>query len=542
MTVIDLVVTGSRRTHLRIVGLGALAGLGSTAALVIVNAVAQAPERATMYEFGLFALSVAVSLVAMRRASRRMIDAVERALLELKTRLIDKIRAARLAELERVGHAEIHDRLSENLSVVSFGAGMLGPLVQSLSVLLLALVYLVALSPGLLALLSPLLIAGVIVYRARQREVIDLLARQHELRLRFLSRLLSMIRGAKELKLSRARARDVGGHFEGTSAELRDLSAEIARRWDDNELFLTGNQLAMLAFVVFVFARLFALESTLLGPFIVALMFAWGSVQGSIFGYTRFVEANFALAQLAALEAKLDVGEPEQPAPLDDAEARADASRVEAAGVEYRYPGAHDEPGFQLGPIDLTVDPGEVVFIVGGNGAGKSTLLKLLTGLYTPTRGVLRVAGLAVGPHNIAAYRERLSVIFSDVHLFRRAYGLLDAAPEEVERRLNELGIAHKTAFTRGRFTNLELSTGQRKRLAMVLALLEDRPIVVLDEWAADQDPEFREYFYKQLIPSLKRQGKTVIAVSHDDRYFDCADRVITLEYGALRAALRSRA
>ncbi len=128
-------------------------------------------------------------------------------------------------------------------------------------------------------------------------------------------------------------------------------------------------------------------------------------------------------------------------------------------------------------------------------------------------------------------------MIGSDVHLFRRAYGLLDADPDAVEALLREFDLADKTRFQAGEFSNVRLSTGQRKRLAMVLALLEDRPVLVLDEWAADQDPEFRRYFYEQLLPSLRRRGKTVIAVSHDDRYFHCADRVVVLDYGRIRAS-----
>ncbi len=68
----------------------------------------------------------------------------------------------------------------------------------------------------------------------------------------------------------------------------------------------------------------------------------------------------------------------------------------------------------------------------------------------------------------------------------------------------------------------------------MIIALLENRPLLLLDEWTADQDPQFRLFFYTQLLPKLKSQGKTIVLINHDDRYFSTADRVIKMEYGQI--------
>jgi putative ATP-binding cassette transporter len=248
-----------------------------------------------------------------------------------------------------------------------------------------------------------------------------------------------------------------------------------------------------------------------------------------------------ALSQIEALEAKLDAAitvAADGPAPEDPWQGR--LSSVEARNVEYEYPSDNGGEPFRIGPISLTVSAGEVVFIVGGNGSGKSTFLKVLTGLYTPRAGSLRVDGVAVVPENVAAYRELLSAIFSDFHLFAKLYGLLGADAAAVRGLLAQMRLDDKTSFQGGRFTNRKLSTGQRKRLAMIVAMLEDRPLCVFDEWAADQDPVFRKYFYEELLPLLQRRGKTIIAVSHDDRYFDCADRVVTMEEGKIRSLERT--
>jgi putative ATP-binding cassette transporter len=151
-----------------------------------------------------------------------------------------------------------------------------------------------------------------------------------------------------------------------------------------------------------------------------------------------------------------------------------------------------------------------------------------------PAEGAIRVDDMEIGAANIQSYRNLFSAIFSDFHLFDKLHGLRDAAPEQVNDLLRLMDISHKTSFADGRFSNIHLSTGQRKRLALVVSYLEDKPVSVFDEVAADQDPEFRRYFYETLLPEMKSSGKTVVVVSHDDRYFHIADRVLRMDYGKL--------
>lgn len=190
---------------------------------------------------------------------------------------------------------------------------------------------------------------------------------------------------------------------------------------------------------------------------------------------------------------------------------------------------------FEVGPLDLNIRQGEVLFIVGGNGSGKSTLLKLLTGLYPPSGGSMTLDGATIGPETYQTYRELFSAIFADFHLFRKLYGLESPDEQKIRELLREMELTRKTRYADRRFSDIDLSSGQRKRLAYIAALLEDKPIYVFDEWAADQDPIFRKYFYNNLIGDLRTMGKTVIAVSHDDRYFNRADRVLKMEEGILK-------
>jgi len=186
-----------------------------------------------------------------------------------------------------------------------------------------------------------------------------------------------------------------------------------------------------------------------------------------------------------------------------------------------------------VGPVDLCFEPGEVVFVIGGNGSGKTTLAKVLTSLYPLEAGEIRLDGVPIDDSNREAFRQLFSVVFSDFHLFDSLPGDGNAELDKrAEGYLTELMLDHKVTVSKGCLSTTDLSQGQRKRLALLTAYLEDRPFYIFDEWAADQDPEFKEIFYSKILPELKQRGKTVFAITHDDRFLCYADRCLKLEEG----------
>jgi putative ATP-binding cassette transporter len=204
-------------------------------------------------------------------------------------------------------------------------------------------------------------------------------------------------------------------------------------------------------------------------------------------------------------------------------------------GVLHRYYHEQSDELFTMGPIDLDFRPGQITFLVGGNGSGKTTLAKLLVGLYPPEEGWIRLNGVVVDETSRDHYRQLFSTVFSDFHLFDR---LLETGRPDLDkegnRLLGKLHLQNKVKVKNGAFTTLALSQGQRKRLALVVAYLENRPFFVFDEWAADQDPVFKEVFYREVLPELRTMGKAVLVISHDDRYFHLADRLLRMESGCL--------
>lgn len=333
--------------------------------------------------------------------------------------------------------------------------------------------------------------------------------------------------GAKELRLSRERR--VRVHrvlLSGAADRIAALKTRAMR------LFWIADAAGSAIFFVVIGLLLAArhslgLDASVISGTVLVLLYVKGPVEQIANGLPALGQAQVSFRRIAALSA--DFAEHEATLREQTGRTALLGRSIELRDVRYEFPG-----GFVLGPINLTLHRGETLFIVGENGSGKTTLIKLLLGLYRPTSGAMLLDGESVPEDRLDDYRQLFSAVFSDYFLFD---DLLTNDPGMAERAndyLDRLEIAHKVRAENGAFTTTDLSTGQKKRLALVHAYLEQRPVMMFDEWAADQDPTFRRVFYTDLLPDLKHQGKTLIVVSHDDRYFDAADRVIRLEAGKI--------
>nr|QDA77051.1 ABC-type siderophore export system [Jahnella sp. MSr9139] len=542
MTIIDLVTkeAAGERRHLLLAA--TLAGASNSLIIALVNITAQSTDHVAVRYFVMFALAIILYVVSARHTFHRTTHIIETALHRIRTRIIAKVERTELQDMERIGTSEIMDRITENMTVVSDSAGILANLLQSLAIIGFATIYLASLSMAAFVMLLVLVVGGAFVYLSRQKLVDEYLRRSGQERLTFFDLVTDLLKGFKEVKYNQRRSREIDADIVQSSASLRETTTNANHLFNDNYIFGNCILYALLAAMVFVLPQYSETDADTLSTLVSAVLFLWSPLSGIVGGYPAYVRSNYALAQVQALEEKLDASVRGAP-PVEDAEDpwRGRFTTIETRDLEYQYIPENGAQAFRIGPINLTITAGEVLFIVGGNGSGKSTFLKVLTGLYPPTAGSVRVDATLVTPSSVAAYREMYSAIYSDFHLFAKLYGLLDIEPAEVRRLLAQMQIEDKTSYENRRFTKRNLSTGQRKRLAMIVTLLEDRPIYLFDEWAADQDPEFRRYFYEELIPMLKQRGKTVIAVSHDDRYFRCADRVVTMEYGKIRSVERIR-
>jgi putative pyoverdin transport system ATP-binding/permease protein len=271
----------------------------------------------------------------------------------------------------------------------------------------------------------------------------------------------------------------------------------------------------------------------------VMLIFMVGPLQVLVSRVSGFNLAEVALQKIEDLERNLTA------LPADVAmqhEPRGKFKRLDLIDITHGYRCGGEIDNFIIGPLSLSLVPGEVVFLVGGNGSGKTTLAKLLVGLYVPADGETYLNGQIIIDSNREYYRQQFSAIFHDFHLFDRLLGF--DGPEldrDARKYLAQLQLDHAVEIKDGTFSTTKLSQGQRKRLALLTAYMEDRPIYVFDEWAADQDPVFKRIFYHNVLPELKARGKAVLVISHDERYYNIADRIIKLDCGRI-VELPSRA
>jgi putative ATP-binding cassette transporter len=303
----------------------------------------------------------------------------------------------------------------------------------------------------------------------------------------------------------------------------------VAQNW--NQLLFLG----LIGLILFLLPRMESVGPQAMTGYIIATLYLMGPLAGLLGSLSVFSRANVSLRKVEQLGLALTA----QPSDNRVAGRRQLASdpfeSLELAQVRHHYYREHEDDHFELGPIDLTLAPRELVFLIGGNGSGKSTLAKVITGLYPPAGGEIRLNGTLIGDHNRDDYRQCFSTVFSDYFLFDR---IVAAGGADADRRAREylerLHLEHKVSIRDGVFSTTQLSQGQRKRLALLCAYIEDRPFYLFDEWASDQDPLFKEVFYTRLLPDLRSLGKSVLVITHDDRYFGCADRLIKLDYGRI--------
>jgi putative ATP-binding cassette transporter len=267
---------------------------------------------------------------------------------------------------------------------------------------------------------------------------------------------------------------------------------------------------------------------------VITTLYLMGPLAGVMSSLSLFGRANISLEKVNELGVSLEQGATEICA-IDQNEAEITFENLELVNVMHSYHRETEDNHFTLGPINLRFRPGELVFLVGGNGSGKSTLAKIITGLYVPESGEIRLDGKAVTDKNRDDFRQLFSAVFVDFYLFENLLGInARNVDEQAKTYLEQLHLSHKVKVKDGVLSTTAVSQGQRKRLALLTAYLEDRAFYLFDEWAADQDPLFKDVFYTQLLPELKARGKTVLVISHDDKYFYVADRIIKLDYGKL--------
>jgi putative ATP-binding cassette transporter len=451
---------------------------------------------------------------------------------DMRTTLCRRIASSPIDRVERLTSPRLMAVLTGDLDTVSATTLALAPMLAATATVAGGLGYLGWLAPDLFALAATTLAVAYVVTTLLRRAAIGRMDAARTAHEAMLSGFRAIVDGGKELRLDASRREiELDRRLAGA---ITSIAAHQVRT---RSLF--GLAEAVMACLIFAVAiSVLALggktDAGTAGAFVVALLYLRGPLDQVVGVLPMLARSQIALRRIAALET--DLGEPE---PVAAVKMAAAFERLDFDAVEYRYPGSERSA---VSPLSLSLRPSEIVFVTGANGAGKSTLIKLLTGLYQPSGGAVTLDGQPV-VHGDAGYRGLFSTVFHDFHAFGDLVLPADLAPGEIDGLIARLGLGGKvTVEPDGRVRHAGLSTGQRRRLALLQVYLDRRPVVVLDEWAAEQDPTFRRFFYEVLLPELRDRGASIVLVTHDDRYFDCADRLLELTPTGLRETLPAAA
>ncbi len=511
------------------VAMGTLAGLGNTGLIAVINHGLSAARRPSAAWAWTFAALCLVAGTARVLSGTLVVQLGARLATGLQVSLARRILAAPLRQLEEIGSHRLMATVVDDVNTVSDAVTQFPTILINAIVVLGCLGYLGWLSPRLLGGVLVAMAVGVASYQLALHAGLARHHRAREMGDQLFGHLRGLTLGTKELKTGRRRQEEFLALLEISARSFRGL--RVAAQKIFNVAASWGNLLFFVAIGVILLLPAgtdMAARETRNG-FVLVLLYMIGPLQLVLNSVPLLSQATVALRKIESLGISLVLAEPARPAAA--AEQRPAWHRLELVAATHSY--LRDDGAFTLGPLDLAFEPGELVFVVGGNGSGKTTFAKLLVGLYLPEAGEVRWNGKPVRAEQLEDYRHLFAVVFADFFLFERLLGL---SPEEVAAaapaHLERLRLAHQVRVDRGAFSTVALSQGQRKRLALIAALLEDRAVYVFDEWAADQDPEFKSFFYCQILPELLARGKTVFVITHDDRYFDLASRIVKLEDG----------
>lgn len=535
MTLLNLLnreSVGSRRNLALVV---ALSGASNAAMIAIINAAAQsvAKESVSFRYLAMFLLAISMYVLGLRFIFDRTTRIFEGMVAKIRVRLAEKIGGSELLLLDRIEKAEIAKHITQDTTIISESQGLLVAALHSAFMVFCTGIYVLILSLPAFAITVVMVLGGTVIYLAKQREMMQQIRLASRKEVEFMGMTNHLVEGWKEIKLNEARSREVLADLRAISEALRSLKVRSTGLYNENAVFSQCFFYILIGSIVFLLPRFIPTYSGVVSQLVAAILFMIGPLSTIVTAIPALSKADFAAQAIELFERTIDQVNAESGLAERAPETMEFRRRIELKDVQFRYLDRHGN-GFAVGPVTASVEQGEILFLVGGNGSGKTTFLKLLTALYFPASGTISIDGVPVCRRNLQNYREMFTAIYSDFHLFEKLYGLGQVGPERVAGLLRTMQLQDKTAYEDGRFTSLDLSTGQRKRLALAVALLEDRPIVIFDEWAADQDPEFRRYFYEVVLQEFKRQGKTVVAVTHDDRYFHLADRVVKMDYGKI--------
>ena len=523
MSFIDLIRREMHGSMPKLLFMSGLGGVSNASILAAINAGVQDAgngQKPGLWAATLFLVALFLFMKSQEFVTITATAEIEAIIHKLRVRIMDMIRRSELLEVEKIGRSRIVAAVTSDAAVLTQASNMLCFTIQGAVLVFFVGLYVAYLSLAAFLLTFVIVVGAGTIFHYKNKRLAAQKGESAAWERRLYERLTDFLNGFKEVRLNRPRSDDL--YADAAEVSMTAANIKIRTQAETFKMIVTSqiSMYVLLGAVVFVAPNLSdSLGGTSIAKATTALLFIVGACFGLVQSIPILLNANAAADRIArlegALETALSATDPR------DITARKHFDKIDMQNIVFRYTDRFSDTVFKIGPIDFTLNSGELVFITGGNGSGKSTFLRVLAGLYPPDSGEIYVDGTRINDNTRDDYRALMSAIFFDYHLFQRLYGIDEPDPAELDRLLRKFRLEDKTGLVNGAFRTLDLSGGQRRRLALIVSMLEKRPIMLLDEWTAEQDPEYRRKFYDELLPEMLQAGATIIVITHDDRLLD---------------------
>lgn len=517
--------------------LALVAGLSRDFLMIVINKAAASPVDQTIsYWLPLFAVTFVAVLVSTFTYAVLTQVVTTRVINNVRLKLIGGLLKAQPSFIDRREHGSLYHILTTDVSEVAGFTSTVLNLLPALIFLSIAVpqIFYYSLVAGIFVIF--VMVAGTLAYHLQQKTLAQINDDARALEVAYFERVSEMLGGFRELRLHHPRQKSFSGDVARVLEQLRSMLIRMTRIFETSESAVHGLKFLLFAGIVFLVPYLVRTESVITFQILTLALFSLMPFEQIVTSYPSVIGTLVSYMRIDDLSRELAVVESVVEHPVSKAPP---FRTIGLRGIEARY-NSRETSSFALGPLDFELRAGEVVFLVGSNGSGKTTFMNVLCGLLDPTSGSISVDGRPLAPEDMGGYRAQFSAIFTQYHVFRQLYGLEHVTPQAADEIVERVGLTGITQIRGEGISRLDLSAGQKRRLALAIALLEDRNVLVLDEFVADQDPEKRDYFFRSLVPWLKAQGKTVVVSTHDLAWLDCCDRVVTFDNGKMTEQVRA--
>ncbi|WP_046758362.1 cyclic peptide export ABC transporter [Kordia jejudonensis] len=476
-----------------------------------------------------FLVTLFVFVVSKKITESYLIRTANKLIQEIRTNLIKNILETTYERFEQLEKGRIFATLSGDTVKISSSVAIVLKLITSSITIIVAFIYLWVIAQWATMSMIVIVFFLVLLYYFVAKKATVYIEKARSINDKYYHLLEGLVEGYPELSINTAKKQIYEEEIFALNKDLCDTNSTAQVQYLNARILSDTSIIMVLGVICFVVPLYFpSLQSNVLLSFLMVILYLFAPISDVITIVPTLNEIKISWDRINDFlkELELDKGERQSLQEIPT------VSNFSLKDIEFNYKNKASEKKFKIGPIDLNLQQGEILFIIGGNGSGKSTLAKVITGLYKADKGTIKINGEVI---DNASLGELFSIVFNDSYLFKKLYGIdVDKEKERIDSYLSLLKLDKKVRLMNSEFDTIKLSSGQKKRLALLKCFIEDSPIYLFDEWAAEQDPEFRKFFYRTLLQKMKAEGKIIIAITHDDNYYDVADKIIKLDYGSV--------